>query len=230
MLTLAGTVVGVARAIAGPAIEFRALSWQGPIEDLRYDNEGKSVPLAAAENGLSRPYRFNGGATLELYREEKRDEKTVKVPVAAVPLPANLTKAILVLTPTDADKHTYAGMWIDDSLDARPVNHLRFLNLSQTPIALKLGAEDIQLAPQQSSKLLPFDLKARSLPLKVAAYSGANWEIVSSERQTVRDGLRILVLLHDGHTDTAGNRTLIDFVKLYDYVPPAPARPAIGSQ
>ncbi|HSI07973.1 MAG TPA: hypothetical protein VK985_05235 [Rariglobus sp.] len=223
-VALGGIAFFCVPSASAQTVEFRVLSWDGPIENLSYDSEGKSIPLSAAENGLSLPYRFQGGAALELYREEKIDEKIVRVPVARLPLPANLTKAILVLARSGDDKHSYAGMWMDDSFDARPVNCLKFFNLSHVPVALKIGTEDIQLAPQESSKLLPFDLKTRSLPLKVAVNSGAGWEVVSSERQTVREGLRILVLFHDGHTDSEGNRTLIDFVKLYDYVQPQPRR------
>ena len=214
-------LVTASRASA-QTVEFRVLGWNGPISDLHYESEGKSLPLNAVENGLSQPYHFKGAATLDLYREEKHGDKTVRIPAATLPIPAGLKQAILVLAPANADKHTCEGIWLDDSMEARPVNCLSFFNLSHLPVAIKAGADDIHLAPQEKSRLLPFDLKAHSIPMKVAVNPGTGWEIVFSEPQSVHAGLRILILFRDGRADSFGNRTPVDFVKLYDYVPPSP--------
>jgi len=203
------------------ALEFRVISWSGALTNLRYENAGRSVALLADEGVLSESYSLRTGGILELYREVGPDGHKTRETVAKLSPPERLEQAILVLAPLDAAGSGYTGLWIDDSPTARPVNHLAFRNLSSHAVALKVGGDEFNLAPQGGRQLV-FDPTKRSLPLKLAAQAGAGWTLVATQPQTVRQGYRILVLLRDGRINQEdGSFRPVDLVTIFDRMPVA---------
>ncbi|HEY9247723.1 MAG TPA: hypothetical protein VIO38_01250 [Rariglobus sp.] len=205
------------------ALEFRLVSWDGDINDLNYATGGKVVPVAACESLLSPAYQWIGTGPLILFREVKQDGKTVRIPVATLTPPTELTHAILLLSATDASHSTYAGRWINDSLDARPLQTITYLNLSQYLIGIRLGEEEYTVAPQ-SSRTQATDTSVQRLLLKAAAKTPSGWEIIASTSQTVRAGRRTLVLLRDGRPQVNGHIDRIDFL-IFNDRPQPPASP-----
>ena len=205
------------------ALEFRVVSWAGPISGLYYEDGALPVEITGEEEFLSRPHALRScPATLELFRQIERDGETIRQPATSIPLPENLTKGILVLAPANASGTAYAGLWIDDSPEARPPNHLQIHNLSSRLVAIKTTDGDFML-PARTSRQVAFDPQARSVPLRIAAQTDSAWELVSTRRQPVRRNTRVLVLLRDGRATMeqggmAEARTL-DVVTILDRAP-----------
>jgi hypothetical protein len=203
------------------ALEFRALSWQGPLTDLHYLQNGRTTALTANERILSTVHTFTGTDTLILFREIERDGLTVRETVAELPVPANLVKAILILIP-QGDAGTCTGLWIDDSADKSTGNQIRFINLSNHTAAIKSGGTSL-LIPSRGEDILPFGADQRSVPLSVAAQTHKGWQLVSTQRQAVRDGYHIVVILRGGRdfTDDYGTHqaAAIELLALYEKPP-----------
>ncbi|MDF3058001.1 MAG: hypothetical protein K0R17_2216 [Rariglobus sp.] len=208
-------------ASTSSALEFRLLSWAGTIDDLKYANGQKPVEIVAWDSALSPKYQLTGAGPLVLFREIKQEEKTIRVPVATLPPPTGSTHAILLLSATDASNQAYTAVWIDDSPEVRKAQTITYYNLSSYPVLIKLGTEEISLAPQAMS-IRATDPAFERLALKVAAQTEAGWEIVASRSHAIRPGLRTLVILRDGRTQGNGLKDRIDFLSFNDK-PPAPA-------
>lgn len=204
---------------AARALEFRLLSWDGTIEDLNYANGQKAVPVVAREGSLSPAYKFTGAGPLVLFREVRREEKTVREPVATLTPPAGFTHAILMLAATDPAGTAYTARWINDSPEVRQAQTITYENLSSLPVAIKLGQEELALEP--SAKLTrPTNPDVYRLSLMVAARTQKGWEMVISSSQPVRRGLRTLVIIRDGRDNPHGPREPVECLSFNDLPPP----------
>lgn len=209
------------------ALEFRLVSWEGEISDLKYSDGNTQVPVDADEGTLSAPYDYKSPGPLVLYREVVVDGKLVRQPVVTLAIPAEFTEAIVVLAYVDASRTTCVGTWIDDSLESRPPQTVTFWNFSSYPVAIKLGNEEHSISPS-GSLTRPTDPAVERVRFKAAAQTLAGWEVFASATQPVRPGMRSLVLLRDGRPDYRGFKELVDMLRFNDY-PPRPA-PAIASR
>lgn len=206
------------------ALEFRLLSWSGSLEDLKYSNGSRVVEIMAGDSSLSPKYQFTGTGPLVLFREIKQDDKIVRQPVASLSPPEGFTHAILVLTAADDAGTHYVARWINDSPEVRKAQTITYENLSSYSVAIKLGEEELTLAPLERLTR-PTNSSRMRLTLKVAAQKGGGWELVSSSSQPIRPGLRTLVILRDGRLAN-GVRSTIDYLSFND-LPPPPTPPAL---
>jgi hypothetical protein len=211
------------------ALEFRVASWEGDITDLNYSRDGEIVPVLAAENVLSPAYRWSGPEALILFKETKEKDKTVRITVAKLTPPAKLTNAILILSAVDSARTTYTGLWLDDSLEARPLQTITYRNLSRYVIGVRLGDSDYTIPPQSSCTHLT-GAAVQRVVLKAAAQTASGWEIIASTSQTNRPGRRTLVLLRDGRPQPNGHVDLVDFIIFNDRPrpPEPPGTPVAG--
>lgn len=209
-------------APAARALEFRVVSWDGEIAGLFYATSATKIREIVAEEGVySHVYMTAGAGPLVLFREVTEAGETRRVPVSELPPPAeNVTHALLILSPANAERTRFDGMWIDESPAARPAQTITLRNLSTLPVALRLDAREHTLAPGETVTL-PTDPAVRRVPFKLAALTGDGWQIVASSSQAVRPGRRTLILLRDGREQSAGQRDLVDMIALNDR--PAPA-------
>lgn len=212
---LLGTVLPAA------ALEFRLLSWDGEITDLHYAAGAEAVPVAAYENRLSPANPFTGTGPLVLFRETKLDGKTVRIPVATLTPPPDLTHAIVLLSATDPARTAYTGVWMDDSVENRPLQTVTYRNFSSYTVAIRLGDEDHIVAPR-SFLTRHATAATQRMVLKAAAQTESGWEIIASTSQSMRPGRRTLVLLRDGRPQPNGHKDRIDFLVFND-------RPAPGN-
>jgi hypothetical protein len=212
-------------------LEFRLISWAGTIEDLKYANGQKSVDVVAWDSVLSPKYQFTGAGPLVLFREIQLEDKTVREPVASLTPPAGFTHAILLLAPTDATKKTYTARWINDSPEVRQAQTITYENLSSYPVAIKLGEEKLTIAPQETLSR-PTNPAFRRLALQIAAQTEKGWELVVSQSQPIRPGLRTLVLLRDGRPGPDGIKERLDYLTFSDLPPPPSPRngPSLASR
>lgn len=208
----------------GLAAEFRLISWDGDIGDLKYADGSRVVPLAAGETYLSPAYHHDGAGPLVLFREREKDGRTVREKVAELTWPAGWEQAIIILSATDAGRTAYTGYWIEDGLQARPLQTVCYQNLSAAPVGIRLGDREF-VVPPRSSRTERVDTKVERLLLKAAAQTPSGWEIIASTSQSFRPGRRTLVLLRDGRPQPNGHKDLIDFLVFNDR-PQAPEEPA----
>lgn len=211
-------------ALAARALEFRVVSWDGEIAGLRYAEGAKTREIVAEEGVYSLAHTVSGAGPLLLFREVTEAGETRRVPAAELTPPAGLTHALLILSPVDAARTRFNGLWIDDSAEARPAQTITLRNLSSMPVAVRIDAGDHTLA-SGASVTLPTNPAARRVPFKLAAQTTDGWKVVASGSQAVRPGRRTLILLRDGREQSAGQRDLVDMVALSDR--PAPALAAL---
>lgn len=200
------------------ALEFRLLSWDGDIRDLKYGGGPKAVDVVATEGALSPKYTYNGSGPLVLFREVKQEDKTVRVPVASLTPPEGVTQAILVLAATDAAGTGYTARWINDSPEVRREQTITYENLSSHPVAIKLGKDELYIAPGAATTRATNPDVFR-LALKVAAQTPKGWEMVISSSQPVRPRLRTLVILRDGRENPYGPKEPVEYLAFNDLLP-----------
>lgn len=210
------------------ALEFRLVSWEGKISNLKYSNGSTQVPVEADESALSPVYHLKNSGPLVLYKEVQTEGKIVREPVATLPIPENFKKAIILLAYADATRKTYTGSWINDAPDIRPPQTVTYRNFSIRPVAIKLGTEE-HIIPPLGGHTQTTDAAVQRVVFKLAAHTSSKWEVVANTIQPVRPGLRTLVLLREGRPDNMGHRELIDMLKFDDY-PPPPEPPTVASR
>lgn len=209
---------------AAQGLEFRVLSWSGTLSDLHLatGSGSRTIPLRAGEDVLSPVYRMQGERALTLFGSSTKGGPVGTQPMATLPLPAGLERAILVLAPNPGEGDAYVGLWLDDSPESRPENTITLHNLASMPVALRIGSEQVQLQPRESHGQ-GFTASERAVMIQAAIRRGERWERVISDPQPVKQGFRILVILRDGRRLADGSREALDRVTFYDYSRPPKA-------
>lgn len=201
------------------ALEFRLLSWDGDIRDLKYAAGQKPVDVVATEGALSPKYTYTGSGPLVLFREVQQEDKTVRVPVASLTPPEGFTHAILMLAAVDAAGTAYTARWINDSPEVRREQTITYENLSSYAVAIKLGKDELLVAPGAATTRATNPDVFR-LALKVAAQTPKGWEMIISSSQPVRPRLRTLVILRDGRENPYGPKEPVEYLAFNDLLPP----------
>ena len=83
-------------AASASALQFRVLSWSGPIEGLGLRRDGTTLPVIAHERTLSPARELAGAGPVELVRERPGDGRPVIEVLAVVNPPAGMNRGILV--------------------------------------------------------------------------------------------------------------------------------------
>ena len=208
-------------AAAHAALEFRVLSWKGDIDGLRYTDGQDETILSVRERVLSPAYRHRGSGDIELYRLETRDaQPPVRIEIATLSPPENLSRALLMLNQTD-DGRAH-GRWIDDSTEDNPAGSLRLHNFSSHELAVRIGTETRVLPPAANTRV-NFPAASRALPVQVAVKMDGEWTRVASTSQPVRPRYRLIVLLRDGRPTLENPVGLVEWLTFYEVPPPAEA-------
>lgn len=212
------------------ALEFRVVSWVDDINGIYFASGNKTVEIIAGEGLFSQSYTIGDSGQLALFREVKHDDTVVRVPVATLTPPPGVKRAILVLAASNAAQSTYTGLWIDDSIEVRPLETITVRNLSSLTVALRFGTLERTLAANESF-IVPVDSSVQRVPFKMAALTPNGWQVVASSSQPVRPGRRTLILLRDGRMQPdAGTQELVDLVTLNDRPPSRPAGTSLASR
>lgn len=208
-------------SLTAQTLEFRVLSWSGAPANLHLARSAGAEPilLKAAEDVLSPVYRVQGASPLRLFGSPADAASPEAEPLAVIPQPAGLVRAILVLAPNPAAAGSYVGMWLDDSPEARPDDSITLHNLSSSPVALRIGSEQARLDSRQHHTYR-FSASERSVMIQAAVPRGDQWERIVSDPQPVKRGFRILVILRDGRRQAGGEISALDRVTFYDYRKP----------
>ena len=175
-----------------------------------------------------RPYQFTGTGALVFFREAVVDEKKVRVPVATLHPPEGFTHAILLLSATNDSGQAYTATWMDDSPEVRKAQTITYRNFSSYPVVIKLGPEEISLAPKEMITRST-DPALQRMPLTIVAQTATGREVITNSFQPIRAGLRTLVILRDGRMQPSGIKALVDCLTFND-LPPAPTSAPVASR
>ena len=206
------------------AVELRFLTLEGSDDALKFTSKGSTVAITADENSLSPVYQFEDAGPLVLFKEVVTAGKAVRVTAATLEMPAGLTHAIIVLSSAKKSPATYSGVWIDDSPITRPAGTILLLNRSRYPLAFKMEAEEFTLAPKGVHQV-PFAPNMHRIVVQAEAKVADKWERIFGNPLAVRAGVRVLLLLRDGHPQPGSSPNIVDMLSYYDS-PAAPAGPA----
>ena len=210
---------------AAHAVELRFINWDGDAADLKFANKSKVVTVHASESALSPVYTFDGPGPLVLFKEIIVEGKKVRQPAATLPVPADLTHAIVVIAATDATLTTYAGMWIDDAPATRPKGTIRLVNLSNHAVTFRVDEEKFTLDPSANHQV-PVRVNVRRILMQAATQVDGQWKVVANNPLPVRSGLRLLLLLRDGRPQEGSEPNIVDLLSFYDQPPELPVTPA----
>lgn len=205
------------------AVELRFLNWEGRDDALQFTSKGKTVDLSADENTLSPAYTFEDAGPLVLFKTMLIEGKTVRVPVATLAVPTDLTHAIVLLTATDQSLKTYEGLWVDDSPTSRPARTAQLINRSHYTLSFKMDTAELKLAPNGTHQFsFPATAEGRVV-VQASAHVDGKWEPIWGNPLPMRSGLRVLLLLRDGRPQPGSKTNLVDILSFYDRPPASPA-------
>jgi hypothetical protein len=225
------------------ALEFRMLGWSSPDINLQFDNNQKPVETSVSTVMFSDTYQVAGEGTLTLYKRVEHEGKIIKQTACTVAIPPGLKQGLLLLIPGDDSKALsrkvlpdsqgfitssapliYNYVWFDDSLEARPLGTIQFLNLSRRQIAFQIEEHQLTLAPQAKAHV-PLVKGAKRMNFRGAAEVDGRWKIFARKPLATRGPERMIVILRDGpptNNETATDaEATISMISLFDW----PARP-----
>ncbi len=206
-------------ATAG-AFEFRALSWGGQIDGLFFEERGRRVEVRAGEADLSPRHPVSAREQLVLSRERSVDGRTVTVPVLTLPMPADMTRAILLLARSEANPDAVSGVWLNDSPGAFPNGSFVFHNLSRMPVAVRAEGT-AHMVPVRGSWSRSFGAQARFGAVSAAIQDGEDVRAILNHRLRVHPEYRVIFLFRDGRPSAANSAQVdapVEFLMLYDHV------------
>lgn len=218
-------LLGLVSLLLSPlrALDFRVISWHGQLDGLFLVEGARRIPLQGAEQDLSPRQRITARKELVLYREARIEGRLVPVPVATLPVPADHTRALLVVAQDPANPNRVAGFWLDDSPNTFPAGSFVFHNLSKLPVALKAEDSVHRLGARESwSRGFPTD--ARFASVSAAATEGDAARIILDHRLKVHPDYRVIFIFRDGRASMANSKEIdapVEYVMIYDHEIPA---------
>lgn len=228
LFLLLGLTFTVAHAAEPSALQFRVLSWEGAVQDLKFQNGKDEVAVFAQEYSLSPTYsKTDVAKPLVLYRTRIVEEKKVRETIATVPPPpAGVTRALLLLAKLPAANEagdTITGRWLEDVPEAGTV---RFHNLSSHQLAVNVA--DLQwIQATGETHVLPITNGVLRMQVKVASEIDGAWKLVGNISKPVRSYLHVIVLMREGRPRIDFPTDPIELLAFYDEPPPPPKAPAL---
>lgn len=206
--------------IASHAVALRFIASEARINDLYIQEGNKKTFISADANSLSRPLEYSG-SSLQLFEDVRQADGTMKqVERLKLPLPKDVPQLIIALRRDDPKSPVVRGFVVDDSAEGRSAATATTLNLSNHPLAIRLGENQFRLEPE-AHRVEPVDASRQRFVISMAAAKDKQWELVSSNPIGMRPGLRVFILIRDWRARPGSKRKLVEFIKLYDS-PPKP--------
>lgn len=148
------------------------------------------------------PVTVSAGDRLELFRETptpaSKDGKSQRVKVATIAPPADMTGALVVVTPlavVDPKSGVACNlMYFDNSPEAFPAKSIRVVNLGQMPVAARFSASQVLAAPGAAQIVQP-EIDARNrVRTKAAVQTASGWQLLYDSLTIVRPKQRVTAL------------------------------------
>ncbi|MFH1496783.1 MAG: hypothetical protein ABII82_03055 [Verrucomicrobiota bacterium] len=223
------------RPPSGEPAQFRITTIDTRVRGAYYQPRGdRPRALRLSPSYIAGPYPFAPGAPLQIFRRE--GEAPARL-MAEARIPAAVTQPLLLLLPVpaqgpDETALPYAAVVIDDSLQAAPLNTMRFINLSDLPVVVALGGMSPKRIDARAQLVLPFAPPAsgggyQSLNIARQSPSG-QWERLTSAEENevyLEAGTRFLTIIRPTAAGSTGGERVAPFAIIHDahHIPPQPA-------
>ncbi len=223
-----GLTFTVAHAAEPSALQFRVLSWEGTLQDLKFQNGKDEVAVLAQEYSLSPIYqKIDIAKPLVLFRTRIVEDKKIREVIATVPPPpAGVTRALLLLAKLPVPNETgetLTGRWLEDVPEAGTV---RFHNLSSQQLGVNVADLQWVQAPGETH-MIPITNGVLRMQVKVASEIDGAWKLVGNISKPVRAHLHVVVLMREGRPRIDFPSDPIELLAFYDEPPPLPKAPAL---
>lgn len=212
--------------VAAGSVDLRTLfiNPRAPELDFQVDDGQQQFPLSLSVASLSPPLRCQlsdrGGVLI--FREQAADSANPsalqKQEIAQIMPPANARRMIALLY-WEESKRKLHQFTFDDSLEQFPLGAGMVWNLTDTPVGLKLGAQEVAIAPQGRVPVTPAaeeqTIDGVSAQLFVPREGTQNeWKRIDSSRWFFLPQQRKLVIIfNDPVTGRPTVRSVIDHVE-----------------
>ena len=202
-------------------LRFRVLSWDAPVTDLFFFQDGEKVPLLASRSHPSAWIDYHGPAPLVFYRPGQAVGDTPSSepppPVPAARFHPTESGEWLFIFQRDADTaEKYALRAIPEPDDKRREG-LRFFNLSRREIALQVNDRTARIDSGEKYSTDPEPRPDNSLVMRVAARQASDWKMVFSTVLEAKTNRRTTLFIFDSGDE-------IRFRRFSEALPP-PASP-----
>jgi hypothetical protein len=239
----------IASAAPLHAIQFRLLGWTSADVNLQCVINNKPVELSVFTDDFSPVYEFKGEGPLVLYKMMEHEGKPQKQIACTVTIPPGMEQGVLLLIPGDDTKAVYRKVipnhfgfvvdtapliydyvWLDDSVEVRPVGTIEFRNLSQLPVALQIEQRQLTLAPKAKAQV-PLLEGAKRMAFRAAAQLSGQWKVFATNPLPTRGPERMMVIIRDGPAAMQGvlepGEPNIRMISLFDWPPPPKPVPEV---
>jgi len=157
---------------------------------LYYQDAEEMLPLKLMKGQKTKPFIYSGPQKLMLYTQKKGSDGRLEYqPHLDISLDAGTTEVLLLIVESDQRSLIKS---LDLSGQALEPGHLLFLNMTDQPIALKLGGSD----PQPIKKFEQIRLQLAAEPLvqtvTIAAYDEDAWSVVYRRRMVLKADQRFV--------------------------------------
>ncbi|HSH94199.1 MAG TPA: hypothetical protein VK968_08645 [Roseimicrobium sp.] len=213
-LSLVATLRGAEEPPKPPvSLTFSVVSWGNAISDLYYKSGGTHKKIVAPAFAPSASMQYTGPAELVFYSRQAptsesngsefpaavstkpKPEKPREIEACRVLLPADETRATILLAPIDPGH--YQGFVIPGDPTKFPFGQAKLVNLYNQPLAIKFNRSGaVLLKPNESTVVAPN--ADSSLLIEVAAYKGDKWKRLLDNIFTLREDEQALVILSSG--------------------------------
>ncbi|MFA6960975.1 MAG: hypothetical protein WC205_09510 [Opitutaceae bacterium] len=209
-----------------PRATFRTFAISSNISEVFYELDGKPVPVAAANAGLSTPYEVPTGGRVVFYRlqpAETSGGKPHRLTVAEVRL--NGAGPFLVfMAPKPGAPGEVLAQVVEDSWQTHPAETIRLFNFSRRDVAARIVIKEVvaELSPGRD-RVLPYPVIGQFW-MQAATKESTGWVIRVSAPQVAPPKARITAIIFDElpSPDRPVTHELY-LVKFIDVEPPPPA-------
>lgn len=173
---------------------FRVLGWSDTVRDLRYRQSADRIQTIHIPNGaISSEFRYAGPRDLVFYRQTGVDEEGQPIldPVTAIRLPAGQNQRLLLLFfPTEEGLRVTA---LDEGGRGYVERGFRFFNMSNQPLALRVGERRGTLPPRSVEDLVAANYDNQTV--QIAAQIDGSWQLVYSSRWRPRSNMQTMTFI-----------------------------------
>lgn len=178
------------RAPAAPPVQLRFMSWERAATGLFLrSGERAYAPVSAPAYGWGTAHEVPASSTLRLYHLVQREGRQVHEVAAEAPLPADCADFQIALLRRGGER-PYQMIVLPSDPRLFQVREVRLFNFTPHPAMVRLGSENISLAPLEWRKVATTPDHKYRLTLLSALQVAEVWVPSSQQILTLRPGYR----------------------------------------
>lgn len=206
-LGLVSSLVAYAKAPEMVSVQFSALSWGSAVSDLFYMNNGQPIPVLIPNGAPSLERSYTGPPTIDFFMQTTDAEgQPVYTRKASVAIPDSVSRLMLIFVLESnplPGQPTYRVLALPDQDGDFQANAFNFTNLTDFPIAVRLGKETLDIRAGGSHIVSLADAEARNVDVQMAANrEGTDWKLIYRSRWASPVNRRAWVFVYADQNDS----------------------------